>query len=73
MERTFRTVKIKDRLPDLGKKVLFLDENYKGEFMAEYLPDEKIEIKKGKFIEIKDCKTATDFLINNFTSWLEEI
>jgi len=73
MERTFRTVKVKDRLPDLGKRVLFLDENYKGEFMAEYLPDEKIEIKKGKFIEIKDCKTATDFLINNFTCWLEEI
>lgn len=69
----FKKVKISDRLPDLNQRVLFLDEGYKGKFMAEYLPSEKIEIKKGKFIEMKDSKIATDFLINNFTHWLEEV
>jgi hypothetical protein len=32
---------------------------------------EEIEIKKGKFIQIKDCKIATNYLLNNFTHWLE--
>ena len=72
-EKTFRTVAIKDRLPNFGERILFLDEGYKGKFMSEYIPNEKIEIKKGKFIEIKDCKTATDFLLGNFTHWLEEV
>lgn len=69
----FRIVRIKDRLPNFGERILFLDEGYKGKFMSEYIPGEKIEIKKGKFIEIKDCKTATDFLLGNFTHWLERI
>lgn len=73
MERIFRTVKISDRLPDLGKRVMFLDENYKGEMMHEYNPKEKVEIKKNKFIEIKDCHFATDYLKNNYTHWLEEV
>ncbi len=73
METTFRLVNIKERLPNLNERILFLDEGYKGKFMAEYLPDEKIEIKKGKFIEIKDCKIATDYLLNNFTHFLERI
>lgn len=72
-ETTFRLVSIKDRLPNLGKRVLFLDENYKGTFMSEYLPDEKIPLKKGKFIEIKDCKIAQDYLLSNFTHWLERV
>lgn len=46
MERIFRTVKIKDRLPDFGKRILFLNENYHKEFMSEYLPNQEIEIKK---------------------------
>ncbi len=73
MERTFKTVRIKDRLPDLGQRILFLNDKYTGEFMSEYAPDEEIEIKKGKFIEIQHCKTATDYLLNNFTHWLEEV
>lgn len=72
MERTFRTVKIKDRLPDFGKRILFLNENYKGEFMSEYLLDQEIEIKKGKFIQIKDCPIALQFIKDGFTDWLEE-
>lgn len=73
MERIFRTVKISDRLPDMGKRVMFIDENYKGEMMHEYNPKEKVEIKKNKFIEIKDCHFATDYLKNNYTHWLEEV
>jgi len=73
MERHFKTIRVSDRLPDLGKRILFLNQNYTGEFMTEYVPEEKIEIKKGKFIEIKDCKIATDYLLKNFTHWLEEI
>lgn len=73
MERIFRTVKIKDRLPDFGKRILFLNENYHKEFMSEYLPNQEIEIKKGKFIEIKDCPEALAFIKGNFTHWLEEI
>ncbi len=72
-ERIFRTVKVKDRLPDFGKRILFLDENYDKEFMSEYLPNQEIEIKKGSFIEIKDCPEALSFIKNNFTHWLEEI
>jgi len=30
MERIFKTVRIKDRLPDFGQRILFLNENYKG-------------------------------------------
>jgi len=69
----FRIVSIKDRLPDFGDRVLFLDEGYKGTFMAEYLPDETVPLKKGKFIEMRDCKIAQDFLTSNFTHWLERI
>ncbi len=72
-EVLFRTVKIKDRLPDFGERVLFLDEGYKGTFMAEYDPDETIPLKKGKFIEMKDCDIAQAFLKSNFTHWLERI
>ncbi len=72
-ERLFRTVKIKDRLPDFGKRILFLNENYDKEFMSEYLPSQEIEIKKGSFIQIKDCPEALSFIKNNFTHWLEEI
>lgn len=70
-EKLFRLVNIKDRLPDFGERILFLDENYKGKFMSEYIPNEQIEIKKGKFICIKDSKIATDFISGNFTHWLE--
>ena len=72
-ETTFRMVSIKDRKPNLGQRILFIDNGYKDTFMTEYLPHEKIEIKKGKFIEIQDCKTATDFILGNFTHWLEPI
>jgi hypothetical protein len=73
IKRLFRTVKIKDRLPDMGKRVMFLNENYQREFMVDYHPNEKIEIKKNKFIEIMDCHFVTDYLKNNYTHWLEEI
>ena len=69
----FRTISIRDRLPNFGERVLFLDEGYKGTFMAEYDPHETIPLKKGKFIEMKDCKIAQDFLLSNFTHWLERI
>lgn len=72
-ETTFRLVKIKNRLPNFGERILFLDENYKDKFMAECLPNETIPLKKGKFIEMKDCKTAQEYLLNNFTHWLERI
>lgn len=49
MERLFRTVKISERLPDMSKRVMFLDEGYKNEIMHDYHPHEKIEIKKNKF------------------------
>ena len=54
MERIFRTVKISDRLPNMGKRVMFLDENYQGEFMQDYHPNEKVEIKKNKFIQMME-------------------
>lgn len=74
MEDTlFRMVNIKERLPNLNDRILFIDNGYKGKFMSEYLPHELIEIKKGKFIEMRNCKIATDFLFSNFTHWLELI
>ncbi len=73
MSRLFRTVKISERLPDFGKRVIFIDENYQGEMMLEYDPHEKIEVKKGKFIQMMECHFVTDYLKNNYTSWLEEI
>lgn len=73
MERIFRTVKISDRLPDMKQRVMFIEENYQGEMMHDYHPNEKIEIKKGKFIEIMNCHFVTNYLQNNFTHWLEEI
>lgn len=73
MERIFRTVKISERLPDMGKRVMFLNENYKNDFMHDYNPKEKIEIKKNKFIEIMECHFVTNFLQNNYTHWLEEV
>jgi hypothetical protein len=73
MERTFRTVKISDRLPDMTKRVMFIDENYKDGMMHDYNPKEIVEIKKGKFIEIMHCHFVTDYLKNNFTHWLEEV
>ncbi len=73
MERIFRTVKIKDRLPDFNKRIIFLDEHYDKEFMMEYTPDQQIPMKKGKFIEIKDSPIAIEFIKNNFNCWLEDI
>lgn len=73
MERIFRTVKIKDRLPDMGQRVMFLDEGYKDEIMHDYHPHEQIEIKKNKFIELQACHFVTDYLKNNYTHWLEEV
>jgi hypothetical protein len=73
MERLFRTVKISDRLPNLGKRVMFLDENYQDEFMQDYHPNEKLEIKKNKFIEMMECHFVTDYLKNKYTHWLEEV
>ena len=73
MERIFKTVRIKDRLPDMGKRVMFLNENYQGEFMHDYNPKEKIEIKRNKFIEIQECHFITDYLKNNYTHWLQEV
>jgi len=73
MQRYFRTVKVSERLPDFGKRILFLNANYKGEFMSEYIPNEQIPLKKGKFIELKDSSTAIGFIKGNFTHWLEEI
>ncbi len=73
MDKLYRTVKIKDRLPNMGQRVVFLNENYENQFMHVYEPKEKIEIKKGKFIEMMECHFVTDYLKNNFTHWLEEI
>jgi len=57
----------------MGKRVMFLNENYQGEFMIEYHAKETIEIKKNKFIQMMDCHFVTDFLQKNYTHWLEEI
>jgi hypothetical protein len=71
--RIFIPIRLSDRLPDMGKRVMFLDDNYEGKFMQDYHPNEKIEVKKNKFIEMKECHFATDYLKNNYTHWLEEI
>lgn len=71
----FRAIKTKERLPNFNKRVFFFNEsynNYKG-FIKEYEPSEKIPLKKGAFIEIKDCEMAKQYLINNFEFWLEKI
>lgn len=71
----FRAIKTKERLPNFEERVFFYNEsynNYKG-FIKEYNPTEKIEVKKGVFIEIKDCEIAKQYLINNFEFWLEKI
>lgn len=73
MERIFKTVKIKDRLPDFGQRILFLDENYKGEYMSEYDPTQRIPIKKGTFIELQNYPKAIEIVKGQFTHWLEEI
>jgi hypothetical protein len=52
MERLFKTVKISDRLPNMGQRVMFLDVNYDGEIMHNYNPSERVEIKKDKFIQL---------------------
>lgn len=71
----FEAVKTKDRLPDMGKRVFFFNSPYRNHegFIKEYDPNEQIEIRKGKFIEIKDCEIAKQYLINNFDYWLEKI
>lgn len=69
----FRTVPIKERLPNLGQRVMFLDTLYERGFMVDYNPTEKIEIKKGKYIEMMECHFVTDYLIKNYSHWLEEI
>lgn len=72
-DRLFRLVDIKQRKPNMGERVLFLDEKYKGGYMKEYLPNEEIEIKRGIFVEIGTVKQITDYLQNNYTHWLEEV
>lgn len=76
----FRTIKIKDRLPDFGQRIFFFNSTYgthgllptgQQGYVKEYDPNEIIEIKKGKFIEMKDCQIAKDYLLKNFDSWLE--
>lgn len=61
--------KTKDSLPDFGRRVFFLDSQYKGGMVKEYLPEERIELKKGKFIEMKDCEFVKKYLIENFDYW----
>ena len=73
MERTFRTVSVKDRMPDFRERILFTKENYEGGFVSEYQPMQEIEIKKGKFILMKDFPGAIDLLRHSFSYWLEEI
>jgi hypothetical protein len=73
MERLFKTVKISDRLPNMGQRVMFLDVNYDGEIMHNYNPSERVEIKKDKFIQLMECHYITDYLKKNYTHWLEEI
>tara|TARA_R110002012_G_scaffold26357_1_gene85764 strand:+ start:62 stop:286 length:225 start_codon:yes stop_codon:yes gene_type:complete len=73
MDKTFRMVSIKDRMPDFKKRILFTDESYESGFKSEYIPSQKIEKKKGKFIELKDCPEAIAIIKNSFTHWLEEI
>ena len=73
MERTFRTVSVKERMPDFRERILFTKENYEGGFMSEYQPNQEIEIKKGKFILMKDCPRAIELLKHSFSHWLEEI
>ena len=73
MERLFRTVKIKDRLPDFGKRILFLNENYKGEYMFEYDPTGRIPMKKGTFIEMQNSPRCIEIIKGEYTDWLEEV
>jgi len=72
MDKLFIMVSMKDRMPNFKDRVLFTNEKYDGGFKSEYLPDQKIETKKGKFIEIKDCPRALEIIKNSFTHWLEE-
>lgn len=73
MERIFRTVSIKDRLPDFGQRILFLNENYLGEYMFEYDPTGRITIKKGTFIEMQNSPRAIEIIKSEYTHWLQEI
>lgn len=41
--------------------------------MKEYDPSEKLEIKRGIFVEMKDYKVVVDYILSNFTHWLEEV
>lgn len=71
----FRAVKTKERLPDFNSRIFFYNESYNNHtgFIKEYDPNEQIEIRKGAFIEIKDCEIAKQYLLSNFECWLEKV
>lgn len=73
MEKLFRAIKIKDRMPDLSKNTFFYNERYESGFTKHYDPLEKIEMKKGQMKNLKDVKIATDIILSGFTHWLEEV
>lgn len=71
----FKSVKTKERLPDMNQRAFFFNasyNNYQG-FIKEYDPNETIPMRKGAFIEIKDCEIAKQYILNNFEYWLEQI
>jgi len=73
MERIFKTVSIKERLPDFGKRILFLNENYVGEFMFEYDPTGRIPMKKGTFMEMQNSPKMIEIITGEYTHWRQEI
>lgn len=61
--------KTKDRLPDFGQRAFFLDSNYQDGMIKEFLLEDRIELKKGSFILMKDCEFIKKYLIENYDYW----
>lgn len=63
--------KVKDKMPNFGQRVFFFSSTYEGGFISEYQPTEQIPMKKGKFVEIKDCPQALEILKSTYNCWIE--
>ena len=57
----FMPVKLSDRKPDFTKRIFFYNSRTEDGFISEYIPNQEIEMKKGKLV--KTIKAQCDRIL----------
>ena len=71
MGLVYKPVKLSERKPDFTKRIFLYNSTTKDGVISEYIPNQQIEMKKGRLKYLKGIPEAIEIIISSYTHWLE--